>query len=173
MLKTKKIQKAISKNKHHYFRGKGHYQAKNFLDNITSNNVGKKQIRKTGQNHDKTDFSSNLWKPNNVSFREPENTYGLHFYMSPAWNHGISKSTLRFLTQIGLYLFINCSKILEIQVPQSGSPWQEQYLQFKKFCSSQLHFKFLVVGTRCISTNISHSISLPCKDKMHHDCSLN
>lgn len=41
-----------------------------------------------------------------------ENTYGL-ISLSPAWNHGINKSTLRFLTQIGLHLLINCSKILK------------------------------------------------------------
>ena len=88
-----------------------------FLDNITSDNDRKKQIRKTGQNclctMTKQIFPliyENIFKM--CHSEELENTYGL-ISMSPAWNHGINKSTLRFLTQIGLYLFINCSKILE------------------------------------------------------------
>lgn len=85
-----------------------------FLDNITSDNDRKKQIRKTRQNTmTKQIFPliyENLFKM--CHSEELENTYGF-ISMSPAWNHGINKSALRFLTQIGLYLFINCSKILE------------------------------------------------------------
>lgn len=154
MLKTKKIQKAISKNKHHYFRGKGHARLKISLIISHLIMIGRNKLGRQGKTMTKQIFPliyGNLFKM--CHSEEPENTYGL-ISMSPAWNHGISKSTLRFLTQIGLYLFINCSKILECKFHKQG-PGKNNTSNLRNSALLSYILSFLWLGPGCISTNIS------------------